>query len=305
MRYTLVILFLLLLNPLLKGQLQPLVDLYEMDGLAVNPAYAGSQEALSITTSSRIQWIGFEGAPRTISLAAHTPMRNKKTNLGLLLLNDQLGSKNETGAMLNYAYRMKLKNGKLSLGMAAGLSNLNTDLAKVRFTDTGDDLIQVSARRATLPEFSLGAYYYSKRFYLGVSMPLFLTQFNTSGSGNYRPVFNLATSNYMASAGYVWRISENLDILPSVMLRSNPVNSTQLDIHCKFIIKQRFWIGSSIRTNGNLSALIQFQANPQFRIGYAYSYELSPLSSYQQGTHEIILRYSFRYLIDVMSPRYF
>jgi hypothetical protein len=71
------------------------------------------------------------------------------------------------------------------------------------------------------------------------------------------------------------------------------------------IIKKLFWIGSSIRTNGNLSALLQWQINYQLRLGYSYGYEFSQLSTYQNGTHEIVLQYNFRYIIEVVNPRYF
>ena len=62
------------------GQLDPLLDQHQLSGLAINPAYAGSQDALSVALHSRAQWTGFDGAPRTASLSAHTPLKNKRVN---------------------------------------------------------------------------------------------------------------------------------------------------------------------------------------------------------------------------------
>jgi hypothetical protein len=57
--------------------------------------------------------------------------------------------------------------------------------------------------------------------------------------------------------------------------------------------------------DGNLSAILQIQANRQLKVGYSYGYELSGLSSYQHGSHEVLLQYNFRYIMDVVNPRFF
>jgi len=54
---------------------------YSFNGLAVNPAYAGSRDLLSVSLSHRTQWVGFEGAPSYNTFAVHTPL--KKTSMGL------------------------------------------------------------------------------------------------------------------------------------------------------------------------------------------------------------------------------
>ena len=102
-------------------QLQPLLDQYLLNGLAINPAYAGSQEALNAGLYARNQWVGFEGAPRDITFTLHTPLRDKHVNLGILVMNDKIGARTETGFLLNYAYRIDLGAGKLSFGLAGGL----------------------------------------------------------------------------------------------------------------------------------------------------------------------------------------
>lgn len=287
------------------AQLQPLLDQHHLNGLAINPAYAGSQEALNIGLYSRNQWIGFEGAPRTYTFSMHSPLRNKKVNLGLLVLGDRLGSKRETGFLLNYAYRIDMGKGKWSLGLAAGLTNISIDLNSIRLTDLVDNLLQDHARSALLPEFSIGSYYHTERFFAGISVPLFLSHYTDEGNGAYKLSFKPGAANYMLTAGYLFELSDGIALLPSFLLKSNPSNDTQLDVHCNLILREKLWIGAGIRTNGSLSTLFQLQANPQLRIGYSYGYEFSELSSYQNGSHEVVLQYNFRYILEVKSPRYF
>ena len=195
--------------------------------------------------------------------------------------------------------------GKLSLGLAAGISHLTSDMDLIRYLDQGDLLLQNPGRKVVLPEFSVGAYFHHERYYLGFSLPLFMTHFTSEGSGDVRTAFRPGDANYLLNGGYVFRVSENLEIFPSALLRINPAQATQLDLHCDVIYKQRFWLGAHVRTNGQLAALLQVQANPQFRIGYSYGYELSELSSYQHGSHEVVLQYNFKYTLNVFSPRYF
>ncbi|MCK5136108.1 MAG: type IX secretion system membrane protein PorP/SprF [Bacteroidales bacterium] len=288
-----------------SAQLLPLLDQYHMNGLAINPAYAGSQDALNIEMHSRKQWVGFEGSPRTLTFSMHGPMREKKVNLGIIVMSDKYGSNLETGFLFNYAYRIEMRNGKLSLGMAAGVTSFLSDMDAIRFIDTGDLLLQYPAKRVFMPEFSLGSYFHSDRFYIGLSMPLFLSHPVNESNGRYSLGFNLAAANYILVGGYLFRISEDFELLPSMLLRTNPANNTQLDLNCTGIFRERIWLGTTIRTNGNLSVILQLRVNQQFRVGYSYGYEISELSNYQQGSHEVILVYSFKYMLEVVSPRYF
>jgi type IX secretion system PorP/SprF family membrane protein len=286
-------------------QLQPLLDQYLLNGLAINPAYAGSQEALNIGLYARNQWVGFEGAPRDFTFTLHSPMRDKHVSLGILVMNDKIGSRTETGFLFNYAYRIDMGAGKLSFGLAAGLTNLSTNSDMLRYTDPGDGLLLNPGVRALMPEFSFGSYYYSERFFTGLSMPLFLKHPFNEVTGKYKISFNPSAMNYILVAGYVFTLSDNFELVPSMLLKTNPANNTQLDLNCNVIFREKIWFGTSIRTTKNLTFLLQYQANRQLRIAYSYGYEFSELSSFQKGSHEVMLLYNFRYEVNVKSPRYF
>jgi type IX secretion system PorP/SprF family membrane protein len=286
-------------------QLQPLLDQYLLNGMAINPAYAGSQEALNVGLYARNQWVGFEGAPRNFTFTLHTPMRDRRVSLGILAMNDKIGSRTETGFLFNYAYRIDMGAGKFSFGLAAGMTNLSTNLKMLRYTDTGDGLLLNPGVRALLPEFSFGLYYYSGKFFTGLSMPLFLKHLFNEVTGKYKIRFSPSEMNYMLVAGYLFTLSDNFELVPSMLLKTNPSNRTQLDLNCNVIFMNKVWFGTSIRTNKNMTLLFQYQANRQIRIAYSYGYEFSELSNYQKGSHEVMLLYNFKYLIDVKSPRYF
>src|SRR4051812_34139745 len=93
------------------------------NGLLLNPAYAGVNEALDATLLYRKQWTGINGAPTTISFGAHAALKNRHLNAGILLENESVGLYNRTKAVGIYAYRFKINTGFLSMGVQAGLDS--------------------------------------------------------------------------------------------------------------------------------------------------------------------------------------
>ena len=54
---------------------------YFSNQLIINPAYAGADDALSLTMVHRNQWTGVKGAPRTTTLTGHTLFKNENTGI--------------------------------------------------------------------------------------------------------------------------------------------------------------------------------------------------------------------------------
>ena len=112
---------LIMLLPLKAGgQLFPLTDQYINNPMAINPAFAGCDDALSATVLYRTQWVGFKDAPKSKILSVHTPLSYDKVGLGLLIHKNSIGIFRETSISGNYAYRIELPSGKLALGIVTG-----------------------------------------------------------------------------------------------------------------------------------------------------------------------------------------
>ena len=73
----------------------------------INPAYAGSREALSINLLGRTQWVGIEAAPKTATLAIHSPLnRNPKIGLGFSGIYDQVDPLKESHFYADFSYKI-------------------------------------------------------------------------------------------------------------------------------------------------------------------------------------------------------
>jgi len=90
------------------AQQDPQFNMYQFNPLIINPAYAGARDGLTTAMSARQQWVGFDGAPRTVALSAHMPVMDKKLGVGLTITNDKMGARNVIAAYGNVAYILKI-----------------------------------------------------------------------------------------------------------------------------------------------------------------------------------------------------
>ena len=288
-----------------SAQLEPLSNMYLWNMMAINPAYAGNQEALSVTMLHRNQWTGFEGAPNTNTVSLHTPLRNDNVALGALLYHDQAGVSTSTGILGNFAYRIPLSKGKLSFGLGGGITIMKNAWNKLVAFDPDDALITNENQTYALPNFSVGAWYSTPKLFAGLSIPMFLSHDFNEGIYRYAIINDFSAYNYFMTGGYLFDLGANWKILPSALIRYNPGDNLQVDINSYIIYREKIWAGLSFRSNKSMVGLLMYHVTRQMALAYAYDFGLGSTGNYMSGSHEIMIRYNFRYLIDVISPRLF
>jgi len=288
----------------LQAQHPPMLSQYMFNGMVINPAYTGSRDALSVTALYRHQWAGFEGAPRTQSIFLHSPLKNPKNNFGAAIIHDRLGVSNHTLAYGTYAYRIDFEEkGRLSFGLQAGVSILKDQWSQVVTDQSGDDVFAADSPTFMVPRFGTGVYYDTRKWYLGVAAPFLLDLKNsdyrlyTENSLSYRPL--------LISGGMLFRLNPELFLRPTFLVKYLPESPTSVDLNLNMVIKEDLWIGASYRMGDAVVALLEYQINPQFRVGYSYDYSITDLQKYNNGSHEFMIRYEFGYQLKTMSPRYF
>ncbi len=284
------------------AQQQAMYTQYMFNGLAINPAYAGSQEALSITALARKQWAGFDGAPSTQTFSVHSPVSNRKAAWGLLLSHDNIGVTDQYAIYGMYAYRLKLGKGTLATGLQAGVDSYRAGFSQVNVRQNGDDLFTFDDVQGMIPNFGAGVYYSTNRFYTGFSLPRLLT--------NVYPGDNQARArqyqHWFFTTGYVFDLSRTLKLKPNLLVKAVEGAPVEFDINANLLIQEKFWVGLSYRSLDAVSGLLEFQATEQFKFGYSYDYTLTELRPYQGGSHEVMLNYQLRFKkTKITSPRYF
>jgi type IX secretion system PorP/SprF family membrane protein len=283
----------------------PQSDHYIYNALAINPAFAGCHGALSASILYRNQWVGFKDGPKNYMLSVHAPVNNDRVGLGLLIEKNSIGIFNETNFIGNYAYRIELREGKLALGLGFGLTSYNIAWNKLDATDANDVQLMNNSTSTVLPSFSLGTYYYTKKYFIGISLPLFLSHELDKSTGKFKIGNQFAGINYFFTGGYEVGISPNVKLLPSLLIKYHPGNAVQIDFNAQISLKDRIWLGVGYRNKDMLVGMLQCQINYQLRMAYSYDFELGTLGKYMNGSHEIVLNYVFRYARKVVGPRQF
>ena len=303
-RFILYILAVLFPMPLL-GQMFPLSDHYVYNTLVINPAFAGCNEALSATISYRNQWVGFEDAPKSCFLAVHTPVHNDRIGLGLLIMNNSIGISKENSFIGNYAYRTELRDGTLSLGLGFGITVYGIAWNDLKPADSDDIQLMNNSNSAVLPNFSVGTYYYTKKYFIGISMPMFLSHEVDESTGKYKIGNFFSGGNYFLTGGYEIGIGQKIKLLPSLLIKYHPHNAIQVDYNAQVSLKDQIWIGIGYRNQNMLIGLLQCKLTYQLRMAYSYNFTVGGIGNYVNGSHEFVLNYVLRYSRKVTGPRQF
>jgi len=286
----------------------PVYSQYLQNGLVINPAYTGTREALSGFLSYRMQWMGTNGSPLLQSVSFHSPMKNDKVALGIMAQFMKYGATKSTSIYGSYAYHIRLKKGKISFGLKAGVDLSNTDYTGLLLNDPNDPVFKTNDQSLVLPNAGTGVYYYSDRFFAGLSVPSFLNYRRTS-NGSTTPYHSFSQYDFLFSAGALVSIAPILKFKPSVLIDYSLQNTkklTQFDINGNFIIADLIWAGGSWRISEQVAvAILQVQLNHQLMFGFSYDYPYGRMNSYSKGSTEFILRYEFRYKVSAANPRYF
>ncbi|MCB9179725.1 MAG: type IX secretion system membrane protein PorP/SprF, partial [Flavobacteriales bacterium] len=182
---------------------------------------------------------------------------------------------------------------------------LQAQWSQVDLQESNDAVFASDTRMAVRPNFSAGLYYYSKVYFVGASLPFFLSRKFDRERNTYIVENDARQYQPMLTGGYVFKLDRDLKLKPTGLLRYQASSSLQADISVNLIVKDRFWTGLSYRTNDAVVGMFEVLPTPQWRVGYSYDLGLSAISPYHGGTHELMVQYELGYRIRVRDPRYF
>lgn len=272
--------------------------------LYYNPAYAGSRDALAITSLSRAQWAGIEGAPKTTTLSVHSPITLKGLALGASMIYDKIGPTSSTWVNGDISYTIQLdrkKKSKLSFGLKVGANFLSNNYGTLTKEEWNDPTLSGAVQNEIKPNFGAGVYYHSKYWFLGLSSPRIVESAAEVGELNYRDIRHY----HLAFGGY-FKYSRMLKIRPSIMLKVAMNSPMAIEASNYFIFYDNFWLGVNYRFKESIALIAQINLSNEFKIGYAFELSGNRLVKYNLGSHELLLSYDLNSKVkNLQSPRYF
>ena len=264
------------------AQQDPLYTQYYNNFSLINPAYAGSHGLFTATANIRSQWAGEAGSPETQTLSLHGPV-GKNVGLGLSIVNDKVFVLSETHVYADFSYSIyPTEASTLAFGLKAGGSFLDVNLLELGIEN--DNLFSENLNEFN-PNIGAGAFYYTNRFYASVSTVNIL---QTKHYNKSNAVVSSASDEmiFYLSSGYVFDLSDDFKIRPSVMLRVVDGSPLSTDISTSVLWLDKLEFGISHRINESISGLFQLRLTDNLKVGYTYDAITSNLSNYNNGSHE-------------------
>ena len=282
---------------------------YMFNTLAINPAYAGSHDALSITALGRFQNVGLSGAPNTQTFSAHSPLNNSRVGVGLLVVHDELSVIGQTGVHFSYAYRLPIKKDKatLSFGLQGGMSMYSAEYTKLDLFNnatngTPDDAFSKDIRDSR-PNIGAGVYYSTQTSYVGLSMPSMINNVFERGK-DFTTVYQNVP--IILTGGHVFTLNRILKLKPNFLFKLVDGKPVEFDINANMLFDEVLWFGLSYKSSKQVVTLLQFKINDQLQFGYSYTISAGPIRTVELGSHEVMVNYRFWFnKKGVVSPRYF
>ncbi|MDR3127273.1 MAG: PorP/SprF family type IX secretion system membrane protein [Tannerellaceae bacterium] len=259
-----------------------------------NPAAIATAEDLSLTASTRAQWLGFEGAPVSIFGMADRPLRfgKREYGIGVTVFSETIGLYQTMLAGGQGAYKRKLWGGLLSVGLQAGFANISFEGSKVHIPDNEffqpqDEAIPNSEVNGTALDLNAGLFYTRKQLFVGIGVTHLTAAeiklgeknpFHLTRGFNFVGGYNIPTDNPL----FEWR--------PSAFLKTD-LQSWTAEVAVRAVYNKMFEGGVSWRMNE--SVIMMFGGSlGQLWAGYAYDFPLSgAIRQSSFGSHEIVVRY--------------
>lgn len=302
----LILALLVTVSGLTSAQTYPGFSQYLTNGMVINPAYAGSRGTMSTLFSVRKQWTHIAGAPMFQTASVHAPMKNNRVALGVLYNRQTFGVTVLQNIYGTYAYHIPMGKGRLSFGIQGGADLSNSNYAGVYTSTPNDPAFTESISSSVLPNVGAGVYYYSTSLFLGASVPAFLSYRESGSSAGLKVYHSVQNYDMLFLAGGLISFTEGFRFKPSVLVKYSLSRPMEVDINGNFIIADFLWLGASYRlAEQSVIGIIEMQLTQQLKLGYSYDYQIGSLSSFSNGTHEMLLRFEFGYKVSAASPRYF
>lgn len=263
----------------------------------INPGTTGTTNFLDARLNQRIQWIGYDGAPKTSSLSLNSRLLKGKMGAGMYLLQDYVGPTKKTDIGLSYAFHLRYPDVELSVGFSGDFTRYSLVGSKVTIHNTQDPSVDQTSTTVSkwVPDANFGIYLYNDRFHLGVSAlhllesRAILYKSDSVKKGAIPYVTNVNATlgyNYAQNPRYIWEstVYGNYTLGQSIML----------DYTLRVHYNEKLMGGFSIRMRDAVAIHMGMTFLNYFQVTYSHDFLMSKVRNYSSGSHEIMLIFKYK-----------
>jgi type IX secretion system PorP/SprF family membrane protein len=279
-----------------------------------NPgAIADNGDMARLSAIHKLQWVGISGAPVNTYVNFSTPFSIKKNlfGAGLSIENQTMGLFSKQNIEVTGAYKLKLLDGILSLGLNAGLVNVSFagDSVSIPSGDYGNDyhvpagsdpLIPTSKISGLAFNMSLGAYFYNNKFNIGLSV-LNVTAPTIRWSDTQETY--VGRMLYLTGGYNLSLANPYFTLKPSVLIKTNFVNY-QTDMNLILDYHDKWWGGLGYRFDDAVMFMGGIRLINGLTVGYTFDLPTTSILGASFGSHEIFVTYDFMISFEKRNRKY-
>lgn len=290
------------------GQQTPQYSMQMYNMYQSNVAFAGIEDNLNIFGFYRTQWQGVTENPKQYQINATLPMHILKGGIGTKIESFQNGAESVSRFSASYNWIGYYQNLTISGGAALGLSQLTLDGSKYvtpegiysGIPDHQDPILSNQRISNIYPEYSLATFISHPVFDLGLAFNNLLPSSRTFDQFDYTQ-----SKNFEIIGIYYLPLRGGYSLEPGMIIRTNFDNiQTQV-----FATIKRGNIFGGIQVRGysknsieSASLMSGVKFNDRYTISYSFDVLLGTLKNVSDGTHELMLKYSFQKEINTGLP---
>lgn len=273
---------------------------YFLSPLPFNPAYSGLSNQLNVRSLTRVQWVGWGGAPATQMVSVDAPLLRKFAGLGLTMIQDRVGARSTSTAMASGAAHVKLsEDWTLSMGISGGMRFHSYDFRNLRAEATSDDLYQVTFQDWA-PGFGAGFFATSEEAYVGYSVPQILTQALSDSSDADK----LQRHHYLMG-GLKREVASGVNVQYGALLKATADAPPALDLQAVIQYHDELGVGGHVRWGESVGLLLSLKLSEALSAVYLMEMPFNRLRTQNLGTHELALRWNVQSPQVVANSRFF
>lgn len=289
----------------LAGQDQAFYAQHFHNRIVYNPSYAGDSEIPGIVLHSRQQWFGWEGAPSSNLLMAHSRLKDKNAGVGISLAYDRMGPLVYGGIAGIYSYSVQLSEKyTLGMGLQGELRYRQLKLSQLQLVDQGDLMFSEDPGFRVSPNFGVGLHLDHEQYSVNLSIPRLLNEKLSPFEGTSSQWSRFGRSVYLG-ADLKLSVSQDMTIIPSVQMAASKGRSPWIEVSGHMVYLDKIRAGLFYRYDRTIGGMVSYLIRETWIFGYGYDISLG-FPMVNPGTHEIYLGYNLPFnKLKTISPRQF
>lgn len=276
------------------SQQMPYYSQFKSNMFMINPAVTGTKRLVDARLNYRMQWLGYDDAPRTTAFSLHSRLMKGKLGAGMYVMQDNIGPSKQMNLGGSCAFHIRFPDVELSAGLAGNFTKYTLLGNKMFIHNSQDPAVDQHVTNSTwVPDANAGIYLYNDRFHVGLGA---LHMLGSTAEFYKKDTLKKGVIKYASNINFTlgYNYAQNpLFVFESTVFGSYVIGVPfNLDYTLRLHYDQKMFAGFSIRLRDAVAIHVGVTVLEDYQISYSYDLLIGKMRNYSSGSHEIMIAFS-------------